>query len=360
MISQATRQTYHQSVIALTARLGGILSLENQNLDTLWLAAIALGDGDLAWRCATVIAARETLSPKIKHAWEISGEKRSIYAANTITAADVECCLSGFNQHTSKALSALIILGFKIVELAEISAKPGTQAKQGLNAATPLEAAISKVMTHSDIIPKHAKTFHEYSGIHSIPPILSSIQQISGNNPWVFTVRVLLDRLSAPCWNYNKRNLYETTSNILPLVGAMTTSQIPAKIGRWLTGLSSPQRAAWNELSSVLNQIEDSVFNFDLARFTTRLALLIYPAHYLALKSLQDSSGNLSLLRDLEAFIISPEYSKARTRLQIKMRVLIPQSLQGVPIIKGPSVIDHTNDSSYVFLQSNPAQSQVE
>ena len=43
MISQATRQTYHQSVIALTARLGGILSLENQNLDTLWLAAIALG-----------------------------------------------------------------------------------------------------------------------------------------------------------------------------------------------------------------------------------------------------------------------------------------------------------------------------
>ena len=139
--------------------------------------------------------------------------------------------------------------------------------------------------------------------------------------------------MSGPCWSYDKDLLLETTSNILPLVGSANTSKVPAKVGRWLVSLTSPQRAAWNELGSVLTQLENTAFTFDLARFATRLAILIYPSHFVALKSLQQKNGTLNLLRDLEGFLISPSYSETRKNLQLRSRVLVPQLLKEQSIV---------------------------
>lgn len=326
LAEQAWQKGNHTAFIGLAARRASLAQYCNPVLAKLWHAAAHQGDHDLAWRVASVLSAREALSSKIRYSWEISGERRSVYSPTALTNIDIELALADFSKNSRRVLHGIFLLGGRISELVENTKGSSLRSRPATLGSNATEVAISKVFMKLGLQNSN-KNIHELIAVNALPFDVAALVQSPESNPWLFTIRVMIERLGMSTWGYQRQTLIEFTTSVLPLIGSTTGSNISAKLGKWLGSLNTHQRAAWSELATGLSEISDDEFSRDLIQFVIRLATMIYPSHYEALRTLQKSRCSLRTLRGLEAFILSATYSDFRRRSGIQSRVILPKML---------------------------------
>ena len=299
----------------------------NKDLSNLWSLSANGDNPDFSWRVATILSSRDALPDTIKHSWEISGERRASYGAITLNQQDIECALTQLSPTMKKLGQALCIVGGKINELAQVNGAASHHAPI-LSANSPVEQAIATAVKNSVVLPKPTKSIVEARGVHMIPEVSAPLAQSIINGPWLFSVRMLAERLSIPTWGWSLSVLHEITKSILPLIGTESSSKNPAKLAKWVSNLTSHERAAWADIANSANGESTEQLSTELTKFICRLSLLVYPGHLLALKTLQQLRINLEIVRDLEWFILCEDVTILRNRHNIINRVAIPETLR--------------------------------
>ena len=311
----------------LLIRAGSYQAFTNKDLLQLWTLASKNANPDLSWRLASVLAARDVLPATIKHAWEISGERRSAYTPVNLTIQDIDRALSDLPLATRRLTQALCTLGTKINELSHLNAAANLMAP-ALSGTSTVEQSIVAALKNTSSVPKPTKMVAEPSGLHLTPPAAVVLAQAIINGPWLFSVRLLAERLSMSSWAWNVITLQNHVKSILPLVGKDPSAKTSVKMAGWITSLTSGERSAWNLIVSGVSTESSDILSNDLVKVVCRLATILYPSHFNALKTLQQLRAPLDVIRDLEWFIVSEALSEIRSRHSICARVSVPDSLK--------------------------------
>lgn len=332
MADQAWQEKNVLLFLKITARHTRLAGISPRLLQNVWIAANTLNNQDLAWRVATIASSRGSLNKNLQQTWEISGEKRSAYNPQALQNTEIEVALEDFPNSTQSALRALTVLGSSLNHLAISLRRAGFASAPSLSPADPIQVNIQKALERS-CLTSPGKTIAAAVGNRVLSNEFTCLVLETDLNPWTYAVRSVLERLSAPAWNYQEENLKDfvrSCSSITSL--ASFKSPVPTTIGKWLNKLSSAERTAWSELNSM---IADGVlvnFNASLACFAIRLATLIYPSHNLALSTLHKVNSPPNLIQDLEAFLLSPRYTAFRQKNGIFSRVSVPESFKSLTV----------------------------
>ena len=313
--------------LSMLIRLGLRQSFTNQQLLEMWNLAAQSESPDSAWRIATVMASRDALPDYIKSAWDISGENRSVYQAITITPEDVESALSEMSAAGKKLIRALCVVGAKVNELAIIS-QPSSPTSSTMSGSSSTEGAIVGALKNSAAMPKAPRNVLEMTGIHMIPDAAAPLAQAIITSPWLFSAKLIAERLSISSWGWSIETLQQNAKTVLPLIGRDPTGKSSAKINRWLSSLTSSERASWNDLISCTQDTDIETLSLELVKFVCRLGLILYPSHLNALKTLHQLRSPLAVIRDLEWFVVSDMLGKVRKRHAITARVAISDGLK--------------------------------
>lgn len=301
--------------------------LTNKDLLNLWTLANGNDSPDFSWRVATILSAREALPDTIKNSWEISGERRTSYGAITLGVQDIECALTQLSPVTKKIGQALCIVGGKINELAQLTGASSHHTPP-MSANAGIELTIINALKPSKVIPKPTKSVVEARGVHMVPEVAAPLAQSIINGPWLFALRLLAERLSIPTWGWSISILQEITKSTLPLIGTESSAKSSAKLGKWVSSLTSQERAGWAEIANSGTNESTELLSVELTKFICRLGLLCYPSHLTALKTLHQLRMPLDIVRDLEWFILCEEMSAFRLRHNVINRVAVPDTLK--------------------------------
>lgn len=311
----------------LFVELGLTQSFTNKDLLTLWGLASRDESPDLAWRVATILSARESLPAAIKNSWEISGERRTAYTPVILTMQDIEAASSGLSSSAKRFTLSLCILGTKINELALLNGS-ASQSQPTLGGTSSIEQAIEGALKSTSVIPKAAKSILESRGIHRTPWVAVPIIQSIINSPWLFAVRLLAERLSMPSWGWSIDVLQDLAKTVLPMIGVEPAVRNNAKMARWLSSMTSSERAAWAEIANCIQLQAAETLALELVKFICRLSCILYPSHLTAVTTLQRIRMPLDIIRDIEWFILSEPLSVVRRNHKISNRVAIPENLK--------------------------------
>ncbi|MEI6397932.1 MAG: hypothetical protein WCO71_04085, partial [Pseudomonadota bacterium] len=228
---------------------------------------------------------------------------------------------------TRRLTQALCTLGTKINELSHLNAAANLMAP-ALSGTSTVEQSIVAALKNTSSVPKPTKMVAEPSGLRLTPPAAVVLAQAIINGPWLFSVRLLAERLSMSSWAWNVITLQNHVKSILPLVGKDPSAKTSVKMAGWITSLTSGERSAWNLIVSGVSTESSDILSNDLVKVVCRLATILYPSHFNALKTLQQLRAPLDVIRDLEWFIVSEALSEIRSRHSICARVSVPDSLK--------------------------------
>ncbi len=303
----------------------------NHELVKLWLTACASESHDAAWRLATMMHARASLHPAIVRSWEVSGEKRREYAFSRMTTAHARMCLHDFDPNMAKFCEALRVVGPAVTELIAIldnssrslrwrSASGGVEreAREALDRAPWLTAGRKRYRFGPD-----AET-----DVLRLPAPFAKTLPV---NAWSAVFGELCERLGAHSWGWRVSTLRAFAEEMIP--GVRTKLDLigrPGKVARWMKSLTPDERSAWNTLQRLSQVLEDETTAEQVMIFVTRLATLFYQNHYQGLTTLQIIRAPLTVLRGLETWVISSEYSRCREQLGTRTLMPVPSDLRAV------------------------------
>lgn len=330
---QAWEQGNTLAFLKIVSRYSSVSNLSTKLLNNTWQAAITIDNHDLAWRVATIAASRKQLTSNLSQTWEISGEKRTAYSPCKLLPHELEIALDGLSDPVRSVLHALVILGTKLCHLAEITKRSGFVTRPITAPKGAVQENIHNALKLSGLsVP--GKSVTDQLGNRPLNGEIVSLVHDVDDNSWTYAVRTILERLSASCWRYSFDSLRDLTCEGMPASGFLSKMKSSTQVGAWLGKLTPHERAAWGDLKQTLTENQSIHFEVWLAKFSVRLATLIYPSHFLALSSLQDAHASLELINDLEAFLLSPKYSAFRHSRGIYSRVRVADSLKSSPIIQ--------------------------
>ena len=325
----ASRNT--EFALTMLTRTGLRRPFTNRQLSQMWNLASQSETPDIAWRLATVLAAREILPEAIKTAWDISGEHRSIYQPVTLTEQDVEAALTDLPAVAKKLIHALCKLGGKINELTTIS-DPGSHTTAALVGSSAAERAIIEALKSSSTVAQAPKKIIELMGVHMLPEEAAPFAQAIISSPWLFAFRAISERLSITSWGWNLEVLEQNARTVLPLIGRNPSGKISAKVTKWLSSLNSTERSAWNDLIVCAQEAHHGELTTALVKFVCRLSTILYPSHLNALKTIQQLRPPIEIIRDIEWFLVSDALTTVRKRHGIAARVTVPENLKKNPL----------------------------
>src|SRR5690606_18051669 len=133
--------------ISLILERGRQTHLTNADLQRVWTLASGRRDSDLAWRVASVLEARQSLVPQVRHAWQISGERRSQYPFLPPSPKAVERCLTGFKRAEARLAHAIFVVGKELPELLAILDKGAHAGRMPVPKPDSIEARIDQVLS---------------------------------------------------------------------------------------------------------------------------------------------------------------------------------------------------------------------
>ncbi len=315
-----------------------ITHLTNVDLDRLWTLAAARKEPDLSWRVATVLHARRSLMPSVRHAWEISGEKRSLYEFVPPSKQAVERCLKGFSPKAARLAFALVHIGPVLPELLALIDEGAKPMRVSGHPTDSVESSAEKLLSGLSWLATPKKRYR-FSHESAVAPGLTvpGFMQVLPANPWAILVAKLSERFGINAWGWKLSTLNNLIVDLIPRLATRADLRHQSgRVAQWLKTLAPEQRAAWSDLSQLTRAMSDDEAQDALATFVCRLATLMYQNHYLALTSLQAMRARVAVIWDLERWIVSDGYSELRRKLETANRVLVPNSLQRLTVIAVP------------------------
>jgi len=311
--------------------------LTNADVNRIWQFANERQDPDLAWRAATVLQARQGLAANVRHAWEISGEKRAEYGFFAARRVMLEHCLAGFSPAAARLAHACVQVGGLLPELLAILDPGATTMRHAASPPASIEAKVDKALQDMDWLPvakrRYRFSFESALGGSALP----SFMHVLPGNAWsLLTVR-LAERLGINSWGWRLSRLHAQIIDLIPrLASRQDLRRHSGRVANWLKDLQPEQRAAWQDLAALSRSLDDQEAALTLAAFICRLATTILQNHYCALTSLQTMRAPVGLIWDLEVWLLGDDYGKIRSGSGSEHRVLVPSILQRLPTIVGP------------------------
>jgi hypothetical protein len=316
----------------LLRRRAELSHLVNDDLTALWQLAAALREPDLAWRAATVAAARGALLPAARPAWEISGEKRSHYPFTRPGRAVVNALLAAMPPEGARFVQALLGVGHRLGELIAIVQPTETPAPRAPRAADDtLEARADAALAALQVLPGARPRFRFFGAKVARATWLPPFMQVLPPTVWGHLVARILERLGAESFGMQASRLDALVRDVNPRVASSRDlRRRSGKVAGWLKSLGAAERLGWQELSLCRRELGDDAAMDALAGFACRLATVIHPHHFVALTSLIQARAPVAVLRDLECFVVSDAYSAMRKAFGTASKVPIPASLEGL------------------------------
>lgn len=310
--------------------------LTNSDINRLWQLANQRKDADLAWRVATVLHARRALTPSVRHAWEISGEKRTQYEFVPPSRQAVERCVRGLSPKAARLAFACLHVGPVLPELLAILDEGAKVMRPSGNPADSIEAAADKLLSSLSWLatPKRRFLFSTDTalGATAVPAFMQKLP----TNAWSILVARLADRLGGNAWGFQLSRLHGQIADLIPRLAArQDLRRHSTKVARWLKDLTAEQRGAWTDLGQLTRAFDDASAQDALAMFICRLATVMHQNHHMALTSLQAMRASAAVIWDLEQFLVSDAYSDLRKNLDTQNRVIVPNALQRLSSIVG-------------------------
>ena len=332
VLAKLERLAEAKNAPALEARLvqrrAELTHLTNDDLDRLWQLANQRQDSDCAWRIASVLHARRALMPGIRHAWEISGEKRASYDFVPPSKAAVERCLLGIPARAARLAYASMHIGPVLPELLAILDNGAKTERLKGHPPDSVEGRVERLLANLSWLEAPKKHFRFSFEAAGSPLPLPGFAQVLPANPWAVLVAKLSERFGVSAWGWKLSRLHGEISDLIPrLATRQDLGRHSGKVAKWLRELTPERRAAWQDLSQLTRSMDDDQAADALASFICRLATVIYENHFLALTSLQAMRAPAAVIWDLERWIVSDAYSEIRKNLHTSHRILVPNSL---------------------------------
>lgn len=301
----------------------------NSNLDQLWRLACNTNSHDLAWRVITVLNTRKKLHPMIIHPWAISGEKRAEYSLMIPSYDILKLALRDLKGDEIKFAKAILRVGPFIPELLSLLDKDATVIKRPSYASGTYEDHVDQVLEKINWCGK-SKKFYRFSYDnpgnvgYKVPPFI----QVLPNNIFSHLVVRLADRLGISSWNWSVSRLKTVLSELITDLAVVNQARHSNRVGKWLKKMNAEERNSWYDLGTISNRISDDRAFVILWKIVLRLAVLINQNHYQALSSLKTMRIPVSIIWDLEIWLLSAQYNKIRQMMNTKTKVVVPLSLQ--------------------------------
>lgn len=303
--------------------------LTNADLSRLWHLANARKDADLAWRVATVLHSRQALASSVRHAWEISGEKRAHYPLQTLSQTVLERCLRGLPQQAARLGHAVAHIGPLLPELLAILDPGASIARVAAPPADSVEANVEKALAAVPWLGAAKRRYRFSQDAAAGATSLPAFAQVLPANPWSILVARLSERFGCNAFGYRLSRLAGQIEGLIPrLASRQDMRRHSGKVAKWLKDLTPAQRSAWQDLATLARSMTDGEAADALAVLVTRLATIILPNHLMALTSLHAMRAPVSLVWGLETFLLGETYSELRRQQGLANRVLVPNSLQ--------------------------------
>ena len=321
--------------IRLVLKSAETTHLRNQDLGTLWQLASERVDSDLAWRVASIALARGALVPNVRHAWDISGEKRSHYPFQKMTLEDLRPCFDGMTPVAQRMVMACLQIGNALPELLAILDGGARSSKIVAPANGSVEAEVETALRGLDWLKPVTKRWHFSFDTTALGgTTLPAFMHVLPTNLWSLLVLKICERLGIHSWGWKVSMLHGLIADLIPRVAKRQDLRRHSfKVAAWLRKLGGAERAAWQDLAYTAKGLKDDEALDALATFVTRFATVMLPNHHMALTSLQAMRAPVSIIWSLENWIVSPDYSRLRDRLGTKSRVPVPNSLARLPTI---------------------------
>lgn len=300
----------------------------NDQLNRVWQIATASNDYDLAWRTASVINARGYLHPSVRHPWEFSGEKRTVYPLNALNKKVVAVCTRGLPPAAQKICWALINIGGVLPDLLACIDSGSSSARYGSYPADSVERKADESLNALGWLPapkrRYKFSFSATSGLSRVP----AFAQVLPSNLWSIIVSHLSERLGINAFQWKMSSLHDQIVDLIPrMAGRQDMRRHSTKVAAWLKDLGPEQRSAWHDLASLSRTMDDETARDAMAVFVTRLATLIFQNHMMAIQSLHSMRASVYVLWMLESWILGEEYRSIRKELGYESRVPVPNML---------------------------------
>lgn len=310
--------------------------LTNADLSRLWRLANERRDGDLAWRVATVLMSRKALVGSVRHAWEISGEKRTHYPFATIDRQAIDLCLKGLAPDAARLAHAVLIVGGALPELLAILDAGSSSARLKAPPADSVEAKVERALAGLVWLPTPKRRFRFSFESAANGAAMPAFVQVMTANVWGLLVGKLADRLGLTAWGWKLSRLHGEIVDLIPRIASrQDLRRHSTRVAQWLKDLAPEQRSAWQDLASVARSMSDAEAVEVMGTVVARLATVLLPHHFLALTSLHAMRASASIVWDLERFILSDGYSELRRRSGTRARVPVPDALARLNEIHG-------------------------
>ena len=332
---------YHQLEARLIERSGRNRHFTNGELGRLWTLAQKVQRHDLAWRIASVAAARDCLSAGARHAWAISGEKRTTYPMLAFSDQVASACMEGLSKEGRKLAQATMVIGPLLPELIHWLDSSTSLSKVPYPSHDSIEATTDQFLNKLDWIgaKKRLRLVQQGQSVTSRRPFFA---QVLPANQWSILLAALTDRLGVNAWQGRLAYLDEKVTDLIPrLASRQDLRRHSSRIARWLRDLTPVQRSAWQDLSRIARSSDlrndlqlgasttggSTTLQSELAMFLCRLTTAIYQNHFMAIKSLQVMRVPVTQVRDLEGWILSEAYTEVRKELKSVVRMPVPSRL---------------------------------
>lgn len=304
---------------------GRVAHLRNGDLRRICKLAAESTKSDLAWRGATVLAARRALTSPQQKVWDVSGENSKISRLFSLRLSQLEVAYEGYSPEERKLLRSLLLLCPALPELfysqldllgLKRLSKPATGDPSFRVVSFWDELDWAKTCFSPRVLVRE-------NGQHAFGCELPAFARTLSPSDWGILLLKLAHWLSYPFWDLSVSRLRDL------LNGASDKSQKNRlqRLEKWQARLSHDQGLALKQIRYTSTLVSESRASHLFVSYLLRLTTLLCPHHIKALHSCQMMRLAVSVIWDFESWLLSEAYTEFRLRHKLVSRLPVPVSL---------------------------------
>jgi hypothetical protein len=321
--------------IATLQQIAQTQYLSNAQLDRLFRLAAKQGDQDLAWRVATILHARKVLDPEVVGVWNFSGEGRQFYPVVVSDIALLKRCFADLpSQMRSLAYDYLGIIKIwgQIVHLMDPKNVKSDKIGRPPSIA---EDNLERKLLQIGWLPVRSKIlFHADQVVLDNLVVVPNFIEVLDRSDWNYVFLRIAEKGGAGAFGWEGERLRRIMNRLVDSNGEL---RVPAESGvrleKLMNQLDVETKMALRGFCSAGLRMSPEELMTLVTLILARLALVTYPSHLQALRSVMAMRAPLGLLRSIEALLVSKSYGSFRRIVGIGSLVNLPSSIASLSTI---------------------------
>jgi hypothetical protein len=303
----------------------------NEDLDRLFQISVARDSHDLAWRAATVLKNRRVLAPEVQGVWEFSGEARQSYPMVAPDLALLRKCFSDLPTSVRKLANDFIVISGMLPEILLHMDKRSVRNDRMIASANGIEENLERKLLQIDWMPARSRIIYSpelvvLEKLLVIPPFVEVVERTD----WNYVFLRICEKTGMCAFGWNGAKMQSTLSKVVDANGEIRISpEFGPKFERLINQLEIEESIALRGFAASSLRMGSDDLIHALTMIVCRIALVVYPSHDQALSSVMKMRAPLSIVRNIEAMMISEAYSIVRRSVGLASNIPASASVRG-------------------------------